>query len=1043
MLKPFLRPLGVRLLFAAFVVLLGTWAQPAKAQTTFAIAFQKLSDTDDSVDDVRSGIPALRQCPAPCQTVHVIARIINCQSAQADGTCLNPNTRPITGGIFLDTPPITLPLDCARGVTIAGSGTSDPAVCDTASNTVTVGNINVPPGGNLIISFWCNIVCDNGIVTNTATFDYDQNPNANPLNSRDPIGFAGASLQFQVGTLNLADGPTKDAPSLPIQGNPPRRPGGYGIAVPWVITGRNPNCAPGTLQTSWDQMNPDRCMDIDCSTLRFFINDLPQPLPAGSLCPDGVRPAPFSLGAFTLQPFDTFRIEYIGTITRDPAVTECCNVMFFRTGTGPDATTSDPRLDARLTPEYTCVSMNVATAVVIDAIKDAEDAAGRVITTVRPGDDIYWRFKLINNGSDPADMTLTDDFPPEAVLSAGAIIDPFPVGTCVITGQHLECTGVTVPDGGTLEMRLRTTLNCAGLSGGDQICNEGTAAVPSAGRSTATHCTTCVPSAPANRTCVTLEAPSFEFARKTATDATGNSLVDVGEVINYRIDAPNSGTSAASNIVITDDLPANTAYVPGSLVLDGVTLTDAADGDAGEVVGSTVTVRLPTIPVLDFSYGIVTFSATVTSRAGTQVCNSDATLTWDEAALCALPPLVLAPACFDYEPVIAVPELSASKRVAPSGTVAPDTVLRYTIGACNALTAGDAANVVIGDDIPAGTTYVAGSMTLDGTPLTDAAGDDAGELTSATHVQWTIPTLRTGECRSAEFDVRVDSATRGNVTNVASVVADGTTPVASNSVTTFVDVVTVPPDLSITKTSAVSGGGDLIVGGTINYSVRACNATGAGDASAVVISDALPLDATSGCGVTYTPGSLRVDGVLQTDAADGDAGRFEAAPAPGGIIVDLASLAAGACVDITFDVTVAAGCDDTETISNKATVSAAGVPAVASNETTNVVTGGIQPPDPNMMRKEGGPLVDRCPNFPTVCGCEVGPRLDPVLDDCVTAGTCSRLSASSWTVPGDLNRHVPLVFYELNGAGCQRAGDPTRLNVAKSLPNDISLTLVP
>ena len=46
-------------------------------------------------------------------------------------------------------------------------------------------------------------------------------------------------------------------------------------------------------------------------------------------------------------------------------------------------------------------------------------------------------------------------------------------------------------------------------------------------------------------------------------------------------------------------------------------------------------------------------------------------------------------------------------------------------------------------------------------------------------------------------------------------------------------------------------------------------------------------------------------------------------------------------------------------------------------------------------------------------------------------------------VPGDLDVHVPLVFYELHRGGCEAAGDPTRLAVTKDRPSDILLTLVP
>jgi hypothetical protein len=52
------------------------------------------------------------------------------------------------------------------------------------------------------------------------------------------------------------------------------------------------------------------------------------------------------------------------------------------------------------------------------------------------------------------------------------------------------------------------------------------------------------------------------------------------------------------NVVMKDALPANTTYIPGTLKLNGVTLTDAADADAGDVGGTTpgaVTVKLPDI----------------------------------------------------------------------------------------------------------------------------------------------------------------------------------------------------------------------------------------------------------------------------------------------------------------------------------------------------------------------------------------------------------------------------------------------------------------
>jgi hypothetical protein len=43
-----------------------------------------------------------------------------------------------------------------------------------------------------------------------------------------------------------------------------------------------------------------------------------------------------------------------------------------------------------------------------------------------------------------------------------------------------------------------------------------------------------------------------------------------------------TGSGSADNAVFTDNIPANTTYVLGSLRLNGAALTDGTDGDAGE-----------------------------------------------------------------------------------------------------------------------------------------------------------------------------------------------------------------------------------------------------------------------------------------------------------------------------------------------------------------------------------------------------------------------------------------------------------------------------
>lgn len=65
-----------------------------------------------------------------------------------------------------------------------------------------------------------------------------------------------------------------------------------------------------------------------------------------------------------------------------------------------------------------------------------------------------------------------------------------------------------------------------------------------------------------------------------------------GAVITYRIEGSFAGAGVASDVAIADAIPAGTSYVPGSLALDDVLLSDAADGDKGEYDATGVAVRL-------------------------------------------------------------------------------------------------------------------------------------------------------------------------------------------------------------------------------------------------------------------------------------------------------------------------------------------------------------------------------------------------------------------------------------------------------------------
>ncbi len=63
---------------------------------------------------------------------------------------------------------------------------------------------------------------------------------------------------------------------------------------------------------------------------------------------------------------------------------------------------------------------------------------------------------------------------------------------------------------------------------------------------------------------------------QAVVDQLGGARPVPGARINYSIAVNATGSGTATNAVFTDNIPANTTYVPGTLRLNSVALTDAA-----------------------------------------------------------------------------------------------------------------------------------------------------------------------------------------------------------------------------------------------------------------------------------------------------------------------------------------------------------------------------------------------------------------------------------------------------------------------------------
>lgn len=192
----------------------------------------------------------------------------------------------------------------------------------------------------------------------------------------------------------------------------------------------------------------------------------------------------------------------------------------------------------------------------------------------------------------------------------------------------------------------------------------------------------------------------------------------IGDIVSYAVMYDATGSIAATSFVLTDAIPLGTAYVPGSLRLDGAPLTDAAGDDAGayDAAGNRIVVTIPAIAPGEA--GVVTFQARLDgSGSPSNVARASySTVAGTDSVASNAAPTTLV-----------LPELYAEKLL-ESATVArvgEDVVYRIRYG--NTSASVTARNVVLTDTLPVGLDYVSATppATVAGSVLTWSVGDVA------------------------------------------------------------------------------------------------------------------------------------------------------------------------------------------------------------------------------------------------------------------------------------------------------------------------------
>ena len=344
---------------------------------------------------------------------------------------------------------------------------------------------------------------------------------------------------------------------------------------------------------------------------------------------------------------------------------------------------------------------------------------------------------------------------------------------------------------------------------------------------------------------------------KTLTS--GDATPDEGDTVTYQISVTNDGPDAATNVSLTDLLPAGLTATAnnGTGVVGGA--YDASSGlwSIGTLAsGATATLTLE--GTVDVGEGGNTITNITTAATGDQVDPSTVGDDLDESVV-----------VNDAADLITVKTLTSG-----DSTPAEGDLVTYEITVVNN-GAAQATNVSLTDLLPAGLTATANN----GTGVLGGAYDAATGL-------WTIGTLDSGASATLILEGTVDAGEAGNtITNVTTAATgDQIDPSTDGDDLEESVVVDNTTDLVTVKTLA-SGNSTPDVGDTVTFEITVTN-NGTAQATNVDLTDLLPT------GLTATANN---GGITQ--------GSYDAASG----LWTIGSLANGASATLTIEGTVDAG----------------------------------------------------------------------------------------------------------------------------------------
>lgn len=224
----------------------------------------------------------------------------------------------------------------------------------------------------------------------------------------------------------------------------------------------------------------------------------------------------------------------------------------------------------------------------------------------------------------------------------------------------------------------------------------------------------------------TFTVSKYDLSRSTKT--VNKVIAGAREELTYTIVVRNTGARESPAVTVRDVIPAMTRYVPGSTTLGGSTLADQG-GQCPLVSG----LSLGALAV--GASRTITFRVTVDAEApDRQAITNTATLTWNGGTLQR-----------SASTTVSIPVVTVTKSVNLERATPGDELLYTTV--CTNSGSATATGLVLVDEAPAETAYVAGSATRGGAGMQlefrhSANGAyDASEAAPVVGMRWLITAL--------------------------------------------------------------------------------------------------------------------------------------------------------------------------------------------------------------------------------------------------------------------------------------------------------------